>query len=220
MNNVPESIARATESIINLEDCCWQFIGEVESAFGLHGDEWGPKFQPDSNTLPDAMRALAVSLTAIESVCLAAANAMATAGLPTADGRRRRDHQDDDLQPMPQESPAQEATGEEASAQKTTIPTIPTVRCVPPTEDGIAVAQFDMESGQWFTRDAEFEEDEEEPSEGTHETTPINGVHSPGGMQVNHLPATSTTPPVPEKPVESRGRERRSKGKKKGQKAR
>ncbi len=209
-NSIPEGIREAVAGIMRLDDSVMEFARSIDALFGvgqLDTRKPSPNCQPlpEDYTLPGAIGGLMVALSDLAHVCNASADVMARhVGEPVT--RRCHDITTQD------EPPAPATPSEEVPAQKTPGPA-PTVRCVPPTEDGIAVAQFDMESGHWFTRDAESEDDGE-PVPEVHETTPINGVHSPGVMQINRLPAESATPATPEKLVEARGRERRTSGKK------
>ncbi len=204
MNNVPESIRKAVASIMKLDDSVIEFAEFVNSAFGvgqIDERDPSPNYQPlpEDYTLPGAMDGLVASLDILAHVCETAADAMLRTG-GEAGPRRRRDHQDDEL-PISPESPATEATGEEVPAQKTvpgTVELVPTrIVLDPPAEEDGVNTYAQNEAGEW------------EPVEpgATHETTPINGVHSPGVMQVDHIPEPAKTPG-------NNGRERRTSGKK------
>lgn len=119
MKNIPESMETARLAVSNLEDCCWQIVGEIENAFGVHSAGWNHAYAPDEKTLPAAMQSLAISLDAIAGVCEDAARQMAGAGLPVA--------------MLARPEPAKDIV----------------VVLDPPAEDGMRSARFDAPSGEW-----------------------------------------------------------------------
>ncbi len=214
MKNIPESMETARLAVSNLEDCCWQIVGEIENAFGVHSTHWGDAYAPDEKTLPAAMQSLAISLDAIASVCESAANGMARVGLTMP------------AQPRPE--PLAEATP--APAQKKPLDVV----LDPPGEDGMRSARFDESTGEWVpdfvdgghaVSDTDDTGDEEEDP--TQECKPgslhidKDWLHPSGTM--NLTPATPEPEPATPEPAEgktgARPRSRRS-GKKAKKKSR
>jgi hypothetical protein len=213
VKNLPASMARATESIINLEDACWQIVGEIGAAFGLaQSNAWEPEYQSGSNTLPGAMQALAVSLDAITSITTAAADVMGSTGLTRASQPRTPEATQgydtifgkvpvDATQDITPTAP--QAATTEAAAQKNGagVSSPLRVQLDPPGDDGVH-AYTQNESGEWAPV---------ETAGVTHESTPINGHDSPGSVRVfHHAEEPQPAEPTADKPTGARGRERRS----------
>lgn len=212
MKNIPESLETARLAVSNLEDCCWQIVGEIKNAFGVHSTNWGDAYAPDEKTLPAAMQSLAISLDAIASVCEQAANGMARVGLA--------------MPSLPRPEPLAEAQAEKKPLE---------VILDPPGEDGMVSARFDEATGEWVpdfvdgghaVSDTEDDREEEDASWRTSDfaedidptpDTPIGtgtitfGGTTPAEPEPATLPVT-----IPENPEKTgaRPRSRRSGGKK------